>query len=384
MKIAVINPITRTPTKHIVPQIDSNKDAMIVKLALEMQALGHEIVLFVSDLYKPVNEENLDLEVVYLKTYIRGMPEIPFAPSLIGRLRNQYDVVLTSEAFQWTTVFAVLARLLSWKRKPKIYVWQELSVHQRVLRRLPSIFFHRIILRFFLDWQIFRYVPRGMRAKHFLNQQGIKNNRFISCIPHGVDQRVFFHQTSTPPRKYILSPARLVADKGIDTLLRAFRVTRDEGIDVDLIIQGDGPDLALYENMAREMEIDKFVYFNRARVNHAGMRKLYSEAVFTVIASRRDFMLFSIMESLACETPVIVSDAVDISEEIAEYGGGLVFTCDDYVMLAKQMIDFLIDQSAATEIKKRVIQAASRYKNNNIAREFINEFKKNSFARNKK
>ncbi len=376
MKIAVVNLITRTPTKHKVPPIDSNKDAMIVKLALEMQALGHEVVLYVSDLYKPINNEDLDLEVVYLKTYFRGLPELPFVPSLIGQLRNKYDIILTSEAFQWATIFAVLAHLTSWQLKPKIFVWQELSVHQRTLRELPSKFFHQLLLRFILDWMIFRYIPRGIRAKHFLIQQGIKDRKIISCIPHGIDPHVFFPQASNATRKYILSPARLVEDKGIDVLLRAFRNIHDEGLDIDLIIQGDGPDREVYERMTKEMEINKFVFFNRTRVNHEGMRKLYSEAAITVVASRQDFMLFSIMESLACETPVIVSDAVDISEEISEHGGGVIFPCDDHLILAKRLIDFFRADGALAVFKERAIQAAERYKNNNIAVELINEFLK--------
>lgn len=382
MKIAVVNLITRTPTrtpnkrKRIVSPIDSNKDAMIVKLALEMQSLGHEVVLYVSDLFKPINNEDLGLEIVYLKTYISGLPELPFVPSLIGQLRNNYEVVLTSEAFQWATVFAVLARLFSRKRKPKIFVWQELAIHQRTLRRLPSIFFYQLILRFLLDWQIFRYIPRGIRAKRFLLQQGIKSNKITACIPHGIDQHVFFHQAGNAARKHILSPALLWERKGIDVLLRAFLIIRDEGLDIDLIIQGDGPDWAIYEKMAREMGIDRFVYFNRARVNHVEMRKLYSEAAVTVVASRRDNMLLSIMESLACGTPVIVSDAVDNAEDILEYGGGYVFPSENHLILAKQIMGILMTEDVSAALKECATLAAERYKNNNIAVSFINEFLK--------
>ncbi|MGZ5017288.1 MAG: glycosyltransferase family 4 protein [Methylobacter sp.] len=376
MKIAVVNLITRTPTKHKVPPIDSNKDAMIVKLALEMQALGHEVVLYVSDLYKPIHNEDLGLEVVYLKTHLQRLPEIPFVPSLIGQLRNNYDIVLTSEAFQWATIFAVLARLFSWKNKPKIFVWQELAIHQRTLWRLPSIFFHQFLLKFILDWMISYYIPRGIRAKRFLVQQGLKDKKIGSCIPHGVDSNVFFHQASNSTRKYILSPARLVEEKGIDVLLRAIRIIRNEGLDIDLIIQGDGPSKEIYEKMAIEMEIDKFVFFNQVKVNHEEMRKLYSGALITVVASRRDNLLLSVMESLACGTPVIVSDAADNAEEISEYGGGFVFPCDNHLILAKQVMDILMTEGVSAELKEGVIYAAERYKNSNIAAKLISEFQK--------
>ena len=164
MKIALVNLITRTPTRRVVPEIGSSAEAMIVKQALEFKSQGHYVVLYVSDLYQPGNEEDLGIRIVYLKTLLSGFPEIPLVPGLIAQLRNRYDFVVTSEAFQWATIFAVIARLTSWKRKPRIYVWQELSVHQRVLKKLPSMIFHQLVLRFCLDWQIAKYIPRGLRA----------------------------------------------------------------------------------------------------------------------------------------------------------------------------------------------------------------------------
>ncbi len=371
MKIALINPITRTPTNHVVPEIVSNADAMVVKLVAEFKAQGHDVVLYVSDLYQPGRYEDLGIEIVYLKTLLRGMPEIPCVPGLVAELRNRCDIVIASEAFQWSTIFAVIARLTSWKRKPRIYVWQELSVHQRVLKRLPSIIFHKVILRFFLDWQIFKYIPRGLRAKRFLMNQGIAERRFAAPIPHGVDQKVFFHEPGKPHRPYVLTPARLVQDKGIDTLLKAFSVVRDAGIDVGLVIQGDGPDAAIHERLSKELGLGEVVQFNKQRVTHDDMRKLYSNAALTVVASRRDFMLFSVMESLACETPVMISDAIDIAEEIEEYGGGQVFRCDDDRMLAAKLIEFFSKPDVASAMKQEAIGVSGRYLNKSIAQQFI-------------
>jgi len=241
MKIAIINPITRTPTHHVVPKINSNRDAMIVKLAREMTALGHEVDLFVSDLYKPEVDEDVGVTVVYLKTYFGRLPEIPFMPSLITRLRDQYDVVLTSEAFQWATLFGVLARLFSFKKRPKLYVWQELSVHQRMLRSYPSLFFHRIVLPVFGPG-IDGFIPRGERAARFLLEQGVRKEKVLPAISHGVDQARFGNDHRAGDKTYFLSPSRLTSEKGIPTLLEALGRLRDGGVAARLIIVGDGPD----------------------------------------------------------------------------------------------------------------------------------------------
>lgn len=375
MKIAIVNLITRTPTNHKVPTIDSNQDAMIVKLALEMQALGHEVVLYISDLYEPVNHEDLGVKVVYLKTYLKRMPEIPFVPSLIWQLRNRFDVVLTSETFQWATIFAVIARLVSLKLKPSIFIWHEIAVHQRALKQLPSKIFHQVVLNYFLDWQITRYIPRGQRAKRFLIEQGVSNAKLTFPISHGVDQNIFYPEQSVVHRNYIFSPSRLVKDKGIPTILKAFQTLRESGVDVDLIIQGDGPDDGLCKEMAINLKIDQFVFFNRTRVNHDDMRRLYSNAQFTVIASKQDFMLFSVMESLACQTPVIISNGIDISEEISMHGGGLVFECGNDKMLFEQMHSFWQKSNQTIQLKVNE-QQEKKYKNQTIVRELVAEFER--------
>lgn len=373
MKIAIVNPITRTPTHHVVPKISSNRDAMIVKLAREMAAIGHEVDLFVSDLYKPEVDEDVGVTMIYLKTYFPGFPEIPFMPSLIARLRDKYDVVLTSEAFQWATLFAVLARLFSFKKRPRIYVWQELSVHQRMLRSFPSLFFHRIVLPVFGPG-IDGFIPRGDRAARFLLEQGVRKEKVLPAISHGVDQARFGNDYQTGDKAYFLSPSRLTADKEVPTMLEALGRLRAEGVVVKLIIVGDGPDADEFMELAASLGVADQVEFMRHRVDHEVMRDLYNNAIATVIASRRDFMLFSIMESLVCGTPVIVSEAVDISENVARAGGGIVVPLNDSQSLASAMLELFRDKALRKKYSEQAGEAGRGFTNDHVAQALIRRF----------
>lgn len=373
MKIAIVNPITRTPTNHVVPRITSNRDAMIVKLANELMAAGHEVDLYVSDLYRPVVEEDLGVPVTYLRTYVRGLPEIPFTPFLIARLRNKYDVVLTSEAFQWATLFAVLARWLSFGRKPRIYVWQELSVHQRMLRSLPSRIFHRMVLPVFTPG-IHGFIPRGERAARFLLMQGVKKDKLLASVSHGVDQTRFFHAESAGRRTYFLSPSRLVEEKGIASLLGALARLKAQGVIAHLIIVGDGPDAGRFLEMAASLGVSDQTRFVRERIDHAAMRDLYANAIATIVASRRDFMLFSIMESLVCGTPVIVSEAVDISVNVGQSGGGMVVPVDDEQALASAMLEMVRDESCRAKLAAQAAELGKTFTNAQVARSLIARF----------
>lgn len=373
MKIAIINPITRTPTNHVVPKIGSNRDAMIVKLTGEMAALGHEVDLFVSDLYKPDVDEDVGVTVIYLKTYFARFPEIPFMPSLITQLRGKYDVILTSEAFQWATLFAVVARLFSFHRRPRVYVWQELSVHQRMLRSFPSLFFHRIALPVFGPG-IDGFIPRGERAARFLLAQGVRKEKMLPAISHGVDQTRFSNDHRSGDKTYFLSPSRLIIEKGIPTLLEALGRLRDEGVAVKLIIVGDGPDADELMKLATSLGVAAQVEFMRQRVDHHVMRDLYNNAIATVIASRRDFMLFSIMESLVCATPVIVSEAVDISENIARAGGGIVVPVDDSQSLASAMLELFRDKTLRSQYSEQAGEVGRGFTNDHVAQALIRRF----------
>ncbi|MBN8767502.1 MAG: glycosyltransferase family 4 protein [Thiobacillus sp.] len=373
MKIAIVNPITRTPTHHVVPKISSNRDAMIVKLAREMAALGHEVDLFVSELYKPEVDEDVGVTVVYLKTYFGRLPEIPFMPSLITRLRDQYDVVLTSEAFQWATLFAVVARLFSFNRRSRIYVWQELSVHQRMLHSLPSLFFHRVVLPVFGPG-IDGFIPRGERAARFLLEQGVRKEKVLPAISHGVDQTRFGNDHRAGDKTYFLSPSRLTFEKGIPTLLEALGRLRDGGVAARLIIVGDGPDADKLIELATSLGVAEQVEFMRQRVDHHVMRDLYHNAIATIIASRRDFMLFSIMESLVCGTPVIVSEAVDISENIARAGGGIVVPMDDSLSLASAMLELFRDKALRSQYSERAGEVGRGFTNHYVAQALIKRF----------
>lgn len=374
MRLAIVNLITRTPTRRKVPPITSNSDAMIVKLCRELRALDHEVDLYVSDLYEPSESEDLGVNVIYLSTFMRGLPELPFTPGLMQCLRGGYDVVLLSEAFQWSTVFAVLARVLSVGVTPRLYVWQELSVHQRTFRELPSRIFYRLVLKHGLDRFITGYIPRGERAGRFLVDNGVKRSRLLASVPHGVDHHVLFPDDRVVRGNYLFAPARLVDEKGVDVLLHALRKILDAGGNCRLVVQGDGPEADRFLLLASELHLQDHVEFARARVSHERMRELFSGALMTLVASRRDFMLFSVMESLACGTPVVVSDAVDISDEVASQGGGRVFRCNEADELAATVIELLSAPDQLDRLRRDARAVGVGYRNDSVARALISRF----------
>lgn len=374
MKIAIINSITRTPLEpKKVPRVDSNKDAMIIKFARELQRQGLDLDIYISDAYKPAIYEELGVSVYYLPTCIKSIfwpSRIPFMPTLFIRLINNYDIVVSGDVSGWGLVFAVLAKIFSFKRRIKIISWQEMSKHFRMLRKYPSLIYHRVVLRFFLDRFVTAYIPRSKPARIFLERQGISQNKIFRPISHGVDRQVFFYDPSIKKERYIFSPSRLVPEKGIDILLKAFAMASRESEGVKLIIQGDGPLLKEYQDLAGDLNIANSTVFCPERVDHATMRIKYQKALVTVIASKSDLIIFSDMESLACGTPVIISCGVDSHLNFTDEKGGIIFHSQDYKQLARAMIKIINDEDYRKNMEEQALEKAELLFNDYLCERF--------------
>lgn len=376
MKIAIVNLITRTSLcRNVLPEIQSNRDAMIVKFVEELRSAGAEADLFVSDSYKPVNDDRLPINIHYLPTRFKKLflpSRIPFTPSLVKALANSYDIVVCSETFQWSTVLAVLAKIFSFKRRMKVVVWQEIAKHQKIFGKWPSIIYHKVILKFVLGSFIDAYIPRGKAAAEFLKRQGINPNKITAIVPHGIDQKIFFSRPGGEKERYLFSPSRLVESKGIDILLQAFAMVCQDNDDVKLIIQGEGPLKEQYKALSKLLDIDDRVSFDETRLDHNAMRQRYQRSLATVISSREDLTIFSDMESISCGTPVVISSGVDSHINYKDGKGGASFNNGDYQQLAGILKELIRNPSMRRRMETEAVRKSERFHNSRLVREFMN------------
>lgn len=374
MKMAFINLITRTPLVHNeVPQVKSNRDNIIVKFAKALQKQGIDLDLFISDAYKPIVKETLDVKIIYVQTlwkFIFWPSRLPFVPTLFAKLRNKYDIVVCTDVFQWGTVFAVLSKSFSFKRKTKVIIWQEISRHQKLFKRLPSLIFYKIILRFFLDKHISKYIPRSEPSKQFLIKQGIKKNKITYSISHGFDQSVFFYDSNIKKDNYIFSPSILIDVKGIDVLLKAFAIAQEKLNNIKLLIQGEGPNLEEYKALSRRLKIDTKVKFDIVRIDHNEMRIRYNKALVTIIATKRELVNISVLESIACGTPVIISTGADNHIAFLDGRGGMVFNNGDYSALANVIVKIIKDDAYRNSMEKWALEKSNLYSNDYLCKFF--------------
>jgi glycosyltransferase involved in cell wall biosynthesis len=136
---------------------------------------------------------------------------------------------------------------------------------------------------------------------------------------------------------------RLSSEKGVDILLEACAKVRH--LDYRCVIAGDGPARAELRDLAGRLGLEQRVDW-MGYVNHAEVAKLYSNLHVVVVPSRttpswKEQFGRVVVESLAAEVPVLVSDSGELPRLVGRTGGGWVFPENDADALADRLRDVL-------------------------------------------
>lgn len=170
----------------------------------------------------------------------------------------------------------------------------------------------------------------------------------LECIYNGFDQEIFYKENYNKGeilrqvgidkkyKKILLFSGKLVEVKGVDLLLKAAKTYEKE--DVLTIICGEGILRGQLENMAKELNLKNVVFIgNQSQIV---LNKLYNIADATVLSSRYEGLPLAVLESLACGTPVVVTD-IDSMQKFMKKEFGIMVKKENPDALAKGVIDIL-------------------------------------------
>ncbi len=120
----------------------------------------------------------------------------------------------------------------------------------------------------------------------------------------------------------LLTVGRLMRQKGVDVLLRAFARIHAVQPEAHLTVVGDGPDRAGLEALARDLGLEDAVTFAGFVSNPY---PLMAKAALFVLASRYEGFPNVVIEALACGTAVVATDCPGANRDIlfASEGGFL-------------------------------------------------------------
>ncbi|MCF6246269.1 MAG: glycosyltransferase [Desulfobacula sp.] len=160
-------------------------------------------------------------------------------------------------------------------------------------------------------------------------QLGAKKDK-ISVVPNGVDEELF-HKVSmykcrnllgiSSDKKVILSIGSLTRNKGFHLVIEALSIVIKEIPDVHYYIVGDGDNRIELNAMICNNSLQNNVSMVGIVPNES-LKTWYNAADVFCLASAKEGWANVIMESLACETPVVTTDAGAAQEIITSIDHG--------------------------------------------------------------
>ena len=296
MKILLLNPIIYTSETSPVMKKETIKDTMGYNLCLEMKKQGIEPVLIVAEDYKPETSEIYDFEVLFLKTFAKKI----FKPNCFPWLKNlnktikkiNPDLIISSE------VFSLWSLLVARKYTQKTIIWHELAKHNNMMKKIPSRIWYNIVARFFM--RKVRIVARSNNAKKFIEK--FCNNVSNEIIDHGVELDKFNFSKEKENKFIVIS--QLIERKRIDGIIIEFSKFLEKYKDYKLIIIGDGEKRGELEKLVKKLNINSSVEFKGNRT-HQEIIPILSKSKAMLINTMKDNSMLTIVESIACGTPIV-------------------------------------------------------------------------------
>jgi glycogen synthase len=164
--------------------------------------------------------------------------------------------------------------------------------------------------------------------------------RKLKVLKNGVDLDVFRPSEDWPDDGgYILFVGRLVEQKGVDYLLRAFSYVRQK-FDVRLKIVGHGEYKEWLERLSVNLTISSHVEFVRW-VRHEELAGLYQGARLVVVPSVFEPFGMVALEAMACRRAVVGSRVGGLAEVVQDGKTGFLAQPKDHLDLAQWIMALL-------------------------------------------
>jgi len=181
----------------------------------------------------------------------------------------------------------------------------------------------------------------GIRNKATVTWNGIRVEEYEGIRPH------------SHPRPYLFAAGRLVPKKGFDLLLRAYSQLLNTGLQMDLILAGDGPEKENLVKQAKELSLPILVRNSHIRIrdkqnlltnnlltfwgraSREEMKRLMAECKVFVIPSRLEPFGIVALEAFTSGKRVVASRIGGLAEIVKEEWGGVLVDPDSPSEIAK-------------------------------------------------
>lgn len=159
---------------------------------------------------------------------------------------------------------------------------------------------------------------------------------------------------------YLLYVGRLDKEKGVHTLLKAFKSIVVKFPNEKLVIAGSGSEKKALENYVTTNQLQNVQFLGTQ--NRDELRNLYSKAKFTIVPS--EFLESYgnvILESFAFRKTVVISNLLGIANEVETSKSGLIFPFGNVEKLEEAIEKLLVDEKLKNELATNAFEYAKSH-----------------------
>ena len=282
-------------------------------------------------------------------------PDQPYERTVRGVIRdsrkikniivdNNIDIVHSQSVLP--TISCYLAKLLLKNKKnvPKL-IFHERGIHEYTYPIIGRFFNH--ITDYIIansDYEREKLLRNGLKSSHCIRIHNCINFDF----PRDKLLTVQKGEFGIEPNNFVIGTVgRLVKQKGIEYLLRAFKIVCDSNDSIYLMIVGDGPDREILEKKAVSLGISKKALFTGWERE---MKSIYPIFDIFILPSLWEPLGNVALEAAAFGKPVIVTNVGGLPETIIPDKTGLIVPPSD----AKKLADAIIYLIEHRNIAKRM------------------------------
>ncbi|HBK83482.1 MAG TPA: glycosyltransferase family 4 protein, partial [Flavobacterium sp.] len=173
--------------------------------------------------------------------------------------------------------------------------------------------------------------------------------------------------------KYILGVGRMTDNvKQFDHLIRCYAASILPKEDIKLVLLGDGKLLEQYRKLAQTLDQEENIVFLG---NVANPFSFFANALFTVMTSKIEGFPMVLIESLACETPVISYDLHSGPREIIMHNeNGILVENQNIVAMTNAMNTMFLSKDLYVHCKQNAKSSVERFSLETIGKQWVKLF----------
>ncbi|MEO6903965.1 MAG: glycosyltransferase [Bacteroidia bacterium] len=189
------------------------------------------------------------------------------------------------------------------------------------------------------------------------NELTLYTKKEIQVTPFGVDMNVFYPKnvkTKEEEQFIYIGIVKAIEDEyGLQTIIEATSIIKvhSPNLKFKLLLVGGGKRVDFYKKMVKNFSLEDCVIFT-GKIPHSKITYYHNIIdIFLNVSIVNESFGVSVIEAMACQKPVIVTDALGL-EEIVDEGNGIVIRKEDAIALSKAILNLIAHPQYASHLAR--------------------------------